>query len=55
MKSPRSNIPAALAAAFVPLFGLLVVLRSPDADWDFRNYHLYNAYCRIWMVMFTAM
>jgi hypothetical protein len=41
---PRDTIPAALAAAFVPLFGLLVVLRGPDADWDFRNYHWYNAY-----------
>jgi hypothetical protein len=44
MKSLRDNIPTALAAAFVPLFGLLVVLRGPDTDWDFRNYHWYNAY-----------
>jgi hypothetical protein len=40
----RDNIPGTLAAAFVPLFGLLVVLRGPDTDWDFRNYHWYNAY-----------
>lgn len=40
----RNNIPAALAVACVPLFGLLVVLRGPDTDWDFRNYHWYNAY-----------
>jgi hypothetical protein len=44
LKSLRDNIPATLAAAFVPLFGLLVVLRGPDTDWDFRNYHWYNAY-----------
>jgi len=44
LKSLRETIPAALAAAFVPLFGLLVVLRGPDTDWDFRNYHWYNAY-----------
>lgn len=40
----REKAPAALAAALVPLFGLLVVARGHDADWDFRNYHWYNAY-----------
>ncbi len=44
MKWFRGNIPAALAAALVPLYGLFVVVRGHDADWDFRNYHWYNAY-----------
>jgi len=44
MKFFRGKAPATLAAACVPLFGLLVVLRGPDFDWDFRNYHWYNAY-----------
>ena len=26
------------------LFGLLALLMGQDADWDFRNYHWYNAY-----------
>jgi hypothetical protein len=33
-----------LSFAFVPLFGLLVVARGRNADWDFRNYHWYNPY-----------
>jgi len=44
MKLLREKAPAVLAAAFVPLFGLLVVVRGHDTDWDFRNYHWYNAY-----------
>ena len=28
----------------MPLFGVLVVVRGHDADWDFRNYHWYDAY-----------
>jgi hypothetical protein len=40
----RDNAPAALACAFVPLFGALIVVRGHDADWDFLNYHWYNAY-----------
>ncbi len=38
------HAPGALACAFVPLFGLLILLRGHDADWDFLNYHWYNAY-----------
>jgi hypothetical protein len=44
MKWLRDRVPAALASALVPLFGLLVVVRGHDTDWDFRNYHWYNAY-----------
>jgi hypothetical protein len=44
MRSWRDKAPAALAAVLVPLFGLLVVVRGHDTDWDFRNYHWYNAY-----------
>lgn len=40
----RPRIPAVLARALVPLFGVLVVVRGHVADWDFRNYHWYNAY-----------
>lgn len=40
----RIHAPAILACAFVPLFGLLIVARGHDADWDFLNYHWYNAY-----------
>ena len=40
----RVQAPALLACAFVPLFGLLIVVRGHDADWDFLNYHWYNAY-----------
>ncbi len=40
----RNHAPAILACAFVPLFGLLIVVRGHDADWDFLNYHWYNAY-----------
>jgi len=40
----RVHAPALLACAFVPLFGLLIVVRGHDADWDFLNYHWYNAY-----------
>ena len=40
----RVHAPAILACAFVPLFGLLIVVRGHDADWDFLNYHWYNAY-----------
>ena len=40
----RSHAPAILACAFVPLFGLLILVRGHDADWDFLNYHWYNAY-----------
>jgi hypothetical protein len=40
----RSLSPLALACAFVPLFGALIVLRGFNSDWDFLNYHWYNAY-----------
>ena len=40
----RVHAPSILACAFVPLFGLLIVVRGHDADWDFLNYHWYNPY-----------
>ncbi len=43
-KLTNKHAPAAVACAFVPLFGLLVLVRGHDADWDFLNYHWYNAY-----------
>jgi hypothetical protein len=40
----RESPASLLAAALVPLFGLLVVVRGRNSDWDFRNYHWYNPY-----------
>lgn len=37
------NVVAAGIAACV-LFGILSVMLGQDANWDLRNYHLYNAY-----------
>ena len=44
MRWLRESPASLLAAALVPLFGLLVVVRGRNADWDFRNYHWYNPY-----------
>ncbi len=44
MSSIRSSTPFALACAFVPLFGVFTLARGHVPDWDFRNYHWYNAY-----------
>ena len=44
MRWLRESPASLLAAALVPLFGLLVVARGRNADWDFRNYHWYNPY-----------
>lgn len=37
-------LPAVLASALVPVFGLISLLRGRDVSWDFRNYHWYNPY-----------
>ena len=44
MRWLRESPASLLAAALMPLFGLLVVARGRNADWDFRNYHWYNPY-----------
>jgi hypothetical protein len=44
VRSIRTRAPFALACAFVPLFGVLAAARGQAPDWDFRNYHWYNAY-----------
>jgi hypothetical protein len=44
VRSLRESTASLLSVAFIPLFGLLVVARGRNADWDFRNYHWYNPY-----------
>jgi hypothetical protein len=46
--SPARLTPARLTACFIVLFpllyGALSLLSGQDANWDFQNYHWYNAY-----------
>ncbi len=44
MRRIRDHAPAAIACASVGLFGVFAAIRGHVPDWDFRNYHWYNAF-----------